>query len=182
VEARSRKRLSDNAVRQELHRVPDVRDNENAVRRELHRIPDVRDHENAVRRELHRVPDVRDHENAVRRELHCVPDHILLKFLHQPQRKNGTAGYHKYCPDLKFLRIAQRDVQMLHECKSRKQFVAMACLVIQAWHEHGQSGIADRFANSYLLSEDHNEWRYNSFGIRGDSPQIPSYNEGIQSV
>jgi hypothetical protein len=104
----------------------------------------------------------------------CWP-HIVRKFKLDCSRKNGQAGYFKYCSspsDKEFLTVqAVSDVRMLHGCKSDGQFHKMASLVLESWRQAGQSRIADIFQKEYIDSVDHNNWRYGCFGIPGDSPQ-----------
>ena len=92
------------------------------------------------------------------------------KFRTDAARKE-TAAYLKYSPPAFLHKVAKEDADMLHKCRTKAMFLAMANLVYLAWVFENQEELAKVFGYNYLFNEATNDWFYAVLQEWGFLPQ-----------
>ena len=98
--------------------------------------------------------------------------HIVRKFMSPKSRKqNGSYLCHSKSKDSTWLyNQARRDINRLHRCKTKEQFVMYADLMEAAWTDKGEEAMFRTFASQYIDNEDFNRWWYTASGVPGHVP------------
>ena len=108
----------------------------------------------------------------------CFP-HVVMKVNDQPgkRKSNQCAGYLKHVmTDRKhLLHPIKTDILRAGRCKTRALQNLYNSLSARQWAtKYGEPKIAQVFLDSYNKTDEHASYRYNQFGIPGNTPQINS--------